>query len=599
MALPWISAWDHPLHTPDEGRYGTVSADMSAHDDWIVPHFRGAPHLTKPPLIYWLQAGAINLLGRTEFAIRLPSLIAGSLACLVVFLFVRRMRGREMATIAVGLYGAMPLPLAFARMGTIDSLLNFLWIAALACAALAIDAKRRRARGALGWLALAWVAVALAALAKGPIAPAPMVIIGAWLLLARRWRELAWFVLHGFWGAALALLPIGAWVVLIAQRYPEAWEIWRQQFIDRFASGLPAQPLTGLSTNAHVVVDVEGQPFWFYAPLFLAGMMPATCALTLPWFNMRLREALRAFSLGDLRALMLMAALAPLLFFSVAKGKMPAYIVPVAAPTAFLVAGMLARAVGARRGIAIERSGTRAMADEPLTDAPLTISKEPEVRLTFALVTIFGLIGGAVAGGILGGASGAMELIAFIPVPLLACAAAWRWRRGEHGRRTALLMQWSAMVLVALLLIRLEHRTLIGRDMGARAMIESIQRATGSARPQIVVYTFRNPTIDFYADGDPLMIWSVSDLHGLWPKLRPDHAVLIPERIWRWIEREYPHLASSLAPLGREADGDADERLEAIWNRWPGKPTVVLRMLHAPEAEALRDESLVSPEPRE
>ena len=595
MVLPWVSAWDHPLHTPDEGRYGTVSAAMAASGDWMVPVFRGAPHLTKPPLVYWLQAGAIHVFGRSEIALRVPSLVAGSLACLVVFLFVRRMRGVEMATIAVALYGVMPLPLVFARMASIDGLLNFFWTTALVCGAIAIDAKRHQRAGALGWLALAWLAVAFGALAKGPIAPAPMAIIGAWLLLARRWSDLRWFALHGLWGAILACAPVAAWVIAIARHHPEAMDIWRAQFIDRFMVGLPAQPLLSsaqaLSPAAELAEGTDHEPFWFYLPILVVGMMPATCAMTLPWFNLRLREALRAFTLGDLRALLLVAVVAPLLFFSVAKGKMPAYIVPVAAPMAILVAGMLARVVGA--------SAATPRTDAPLADGALAIAKEPDVRLTFALAMILGVIGAAIAGGILGGRWGAKELLAFVPVPMLAMFAVWQWRRGTEGRRSALLTMWTAMVLVALLMFRLEHRTLLDRDMGARAMIERVRAITGSDHPQVVIYNFRNPTIDFYAGSDPLMVWSESDLRGLWPKLRPDHAILVPLRTWNWIETACPRLAEAFVPLARETDGDADQPSGAIWNRWPGKPTMILRMQYEPGQDADRDAGSIPPEPHD
>jgi len=592
MMLPWISAWDHPLHTPDEGRYGSVSAGMVEHGEWLVPHFRGVPHLTKPPLAYWLQALSIEVLGRSEFALRLPSLVAGSLACLVIFLLVRRLRGEAMAGIAVALYGVMPLPFTFNRLATIDALLNFFWIAALAGAALAIDARRRGDRGALWWLAAAWIAVAFGALEKGPIAPAPMVIVAAWLALARRWSELRWFVLHGLWGAALALAPIGAWVAVIAQRYPESWEVWREQFIQRFASGLPAQPLVGADgapvTAPTPIEQDDIEPLWFYLPIFLIGMLPATCALTLPWFNMRLREAMRAFTLGDLRSLMLMAALGPLIFFSIAKGKMPAYIVPVAMPIAVLVAGMLARAGGWRR----------AHAEQPLADRPVEIEKEPDVRLTFALVMAFGFVGAVIAGGIMGGASGAIDVLPFVIVPVVAGAAVWRWKQGERGRREAMMLQWLAMVLVLVLMLRLEHRTLVDRDMGSSAMVDRVKRATGSEHPQFVVYDFRNPTIDYYSDADPLMLWSVSDLQGVWRKLRPDHAILIPAPIWRSIEHEHPDLAAALVPLASEGDGDADDRSASIWNRWPGKPTMVLRMIRDPEEDRSRMGDANAPERR-
>ena len=135
--------------------------------------------------------------------------------------------------------------------------------------------------------------------------------------------------------------------------------------------------------------------------------------------------------------------------------------------------------------------------------------------------------------------------------------------------------------------------------MGARAMMERVRVATGSTRPQMIVYGFRNPTIDYYSESAPQMIWSVSDLRGLWPRLEPDHAILILKKTWLWIEREYPLLAKSLVPLVPEGDGDANERSASVWNRWPGRPTMLLRMIHPPGEDEWRDAATISPEPSE
>lgn len=608
MVLIWVSAGDHPLHSPDEGRYGRVSEEMSGADSWLVPSFRGAPHLTKPPLVYWLQAASLQHLGRSELALRLPSLLAGTLSVLVLWWFVRRMRGPDMAAMAVAIYGIMPLPLFLARVATIDAILNLCWISALASGAVAVDARRRRSSVAVAWLALMWAWIALAALAKGPIAPAPFVIVGSWLALSRRWRDIGWFAGHSLWAAVIAFSPVGVWVWRIAEQHPEAWRIWREQFIDRALLGSPPQPLVLGAAGAAATAPqrVEHEPFWFYLPIFLVGFYPATCALTLPWFNMRLREAMRAFTLGDLRALLLVAVVGPLLFFSLAKGKMPAYIVAVGAPLAVLVAGAIARVLGSHpgsSGLGTEEGTTRRVVPEgaapPLADAPLAIEKLPDVRWTFFIATLLGCVGAIVAAGVMGGGEWVVLLVPFLSAPALAFAAVLLWNHRTAGRGVALLLIWLAVAVVLLCLVALEDRALIERRMGAREVVERVQRLTGSKHPQFVIYSFRNPTIDFYADADPLMIWSVSDLRSLWPKLREDHVILLPQRTWIWIQREYPRLAEVMVPLEAEGDGDAGTASASIWNRWPGKPTVLLRMTGPSQEDEGRSDSEISPEPHE
>src|SRR5262245_13578306 len=79
LATIWISLSDHALSPRSEGRYASVSMEMLDGGDWLVPHLLGRPHLTKPPLIYWLQASCLRVLGHNEMAMRLPSAVAGSL----------------------------------------------------------------------------------------------------------------------------------------------------------------------------------------------------------------------------------------------------------------------------------------------------------------------------------------------------------------------------------------------------------------------------------------------------------------------------------------------------------------------------------------
>lgn len=625
LLLIWGSAGNHPLHSPDEGRYGTVSATMVDAPSWLVPTFRGAPHLTKPPLIYWLQAASMRALGVNELALRLPSLIAASLSVLVLWWFVRRVRGPDMAALAVGLYGVMPLPLLFGRLATTDAVLNFCWLSALACTVLALESRPRRT-ASIVWLAIAWAFVGVAALDKGPVAPAPMVIVATWLALARRWADLRWFALHAVWGALLALAPIGAWAWAIVERHPEAWRIWREQFIDRAIFGSPPQALMqGVAADSD---RADAEPFWFYLPIVLAGFFPATCALVLPWFNMRLREALRAFTRGDLRALLLVAVVGPILFFSMARGKMPSYVMPIGAPLAILVAGTLARWCGLPRSVTLSgnaRVDSNGIANDVAVnhavvggDAPLAIDRPPDVRFTFLVVVFLAVVGGVFAGVLLGGAEGAILVLPFAFMPVAAFVVMMLWNHGDAARRIGLVIGWLILVLALMRLERIEDIMLTDRDMGARGMVERMRREMGTERPQFVIYSFRNPTIDFYARREPLMVWSVGDLRAVWPKLEPEHVILISRERYEWMVREYPRLAEVLVPIhgthsGRAADdasdqGDADGSTghasaggarAAIWNRWAGKPTVLLRMTRQADMDEADPPTPRTREPRE
>ena len=62
-ALSWslLFLGTRPLADPDEGRYGEASREMLvARHPWY-PTLGGRPHLTKPPLTYWISATGMKL----------------------------------------------------------------------------------------------------------------------------------------------------------------------------------------------------------------------------------------------------------------------------------------------------------------------------------------------------------------------------------------------------------------------------------------------------------------------------------------------------------------------------------------------------------
>ena len=63
----------------DEGLYSTAARQMLESGDWAVPRIGPDVRYAKPPMLYWLQAPCIWLLGPTPLAARLPSALAASL----------------------------------------------------------------------------------------------------------------------------------------------------------------------------------------------------------------------------------------------------------------------------------------------------------------------------------------------------------------------------------------------------------------------------------------------------------------------------------------------------------------------------------------
>ena len=69
-ALGLIGLGKPMLMVPDEGRYAEIPREMLTLNDFVTPHLNSIQYFEKPPLMYWLQAGTMFLLGLSRFAVR-------------------------------------------------------------------------------------------------------------------------------------------------------------------------------------------------------------------------------------------------------------------------------------------------------------------------------------------------------------------------------------------------------------------------------------------------------------------------------------------------------------------------------------------------
>ena len=159
-----------PLWDRDEPRFAQTSRQMLQSGDWVVPRLYDAVRTAKPPLIYWLQASAMKVLGDRGpagvFAARLPSSVAMLLTPgLSGPGAVARRRARRHALWTVLILSSCVLVVLAAKAGLTDSvLLLFVTVAQLCLYAV------WRGRGTWGVTVVMAVAIALALLTKGPVA---------------------------------------------------------------------------------------------------------------------------------------------------------------------------------------------------------------------------------------------------------------------------------------------------------------------------------------------------------------------------------------------------------------------------------------------
>ena len=308
------------LFEPDEGRYAQIPREMLLRGEWVIPYLQGEPYLDKPPLLYWLVMGSYLLFGVHDWAARLVPALAVHGSVLTAFLLGRRSLGERAA-----LWGSLVLCLApgFIGMGRLlilDGLLT-LWVTlAILGAFEAVRGPRRR----WGWWLLAALACGLGVLTKGPVA---LVLLAPPLWVYRRLNggsRVGWPGLLAF--AAVLLAVVLPWYVAICLRQPTfaPYFLWQHNIL-RFL-----QPFD------HI------QPVWYYAPVLLAGLLPATL-LAVPFLRFlvsgeRHAARRRCPELGFL----LLAGGWCVLFFSLSGSKLPTYVLPAFPPLALAVGYYLA-----------------------------------------------------------------------------------------------------------------------------------------------------------------------------------------------------------------------------------------------------------------
>jgi 4-amino-4-deoxy-L-arabinose transferase-like glycosyltransferase len=292
-----ISLWDR-----DEPRFAEAAREMMVTGDYVVPHFDGEIRFDKPPLIYWLMAGAYRVCGVGSFGARLPSALAGALSLVIIALIGRRLVDERAGLAAAVVLGLCLQFVVEAKVATTDAL--------LLCTILAGElALLRSWQGAGGRanLLLGWGAVGLGILAKGPVAP---VVVGVTAVALKlfSWRKWRWRPTGVIAGLAFTLVIVVPWAVAV--------QLATDGEFLRVALG---HHVVERSTQAF-----EGHrgPIWYYLAALPVSFFPwgfLAYGVFWEWWRRRTEPAAR----------FLVAWFAlPFLIFSAAATKLPHYVLP-------------------------------------------------------------------------------------------------------------------------------------------------------------------------------------------------------------------------------------------------------------------------------
>ena len=315
---------DYGFIDPDEGRYSEIPREMIESGDFITPRLNYVKYFEKPIMHYWLTAAAFMTFGQNEFAGRLTPVVLGLLGCVITFLLALRVTKDFRASVISGIVLASSvLWYAISRLNITDMTLTFFFTGALYFFRVWIDDTERKI-----WLVMFYVFMALAVMSKGLIGvvlPGGITVI--YSLLTGQGKKILSRIFSPT--AILIFFAVNAvWFVPVCMANNDFfWFFFIREHFLRYTT----------------TIHERWQPFWFFGPVLLAGLVPWTGLLADVFRAIFGKCRLIGKNDGVLLGLWF---LMPFVFFSMSSSKLVTYILPCLPPIAVLAGASLASMEG-------------------------------------------------------------------------------------------------------------------------------------------------------------------------------------------------------------------------------------------------------------
>lgn len=326
--LFFVNLGNTGLFDVDEAIFAEASYEMLETGDFVTPHYNGEPRYHKPPLIYWVQAAAMDFLGKSPFAARLPSAFFAFLTVFGFYAFITGMTGnRRLALTAAVILGANLSFLVISQAATADMALNFFIVMSTMGLIANLYAKQRSKVAPL----MVGIVLGMAMLAKGPVSlVVPGFVVGLAVLLKPHFVHNLKCV-NPIWVLLAMVVTLVPWVqfVVDAKGMDFFHEFIVVHNIERFSQGMG---------------NTQSSSYFYYVFVLMIGFFPWVLFLPSALGNALkgFRARLASEDVEDaLPALGFLWFIVIFVLFSFSATKLPHYILPAYAGAALMVAARL------------------------------------------------------------------------------------------------------------------------------------------------------------------------------------------------------------------------------------------------------------------
>ncbi|WP_439506464.1 ArnT family glycosyltransferase [Sediminibacterium sp.] len=193
-----------PLMDIDASQYASISREMIERDSFLQIFDQGQNYLDKPPLLFWLSAFSMQLLGVYDWAYRLPSLVVLLAGIYATYQFAKIYYGEEIGKLSAMILASSQALFLISHDVRTDTMLMG-WVM-LSIWQLAVWFKQQRWKNFI----LAFVFIGCGMMTKGPIAlMVPGLAFASHFLLQRNWKQFyRWEYLIGIFIIGIILLPM-------------------------------------------------------------------------------------------------------------------------------------------------------------------------------------------------------------------------------------------------------------------------------------------------------------------------------------------------------------------------------------------------------